>query len=82
MEDRTWEAFLLSKMSGCDRARLALVGDAKDWICRRVGRLFGSSEGGIVEAPTGMLVVGDVFRLLGAEESMKFSGYFYILFIP
>lgn len=72
-EGRPLETLLRSRISGFDRARLAFVGDAKDGICRRADRFNNPSEdGGASEPPTGTLVVGDVFRRFGAEESIEY----------
>lgn len=63
------EALRRSRMSGFDRARLAFVGDAKDGLRCRGGRLAGEFKvGGASESPTGTLVVGDVFLRFGAES--------------
>lgn len=70
LDSRVLEAFLRSRMSGLDRARLALVGDANDGICRLVDRLTDPSEGG-AEPSIGTLVVGEVFRRFEAEGSIE-----------
>lgn len=65
-------------MSGFDRARLALVGDANEGARLRVDRFAGPSEvGGALEPPTRILEVGDVLRRFGAE-SIGYLGEFLL----
>jgi|GraSoiStandDraft_24_1057298.scaffolds.fasta_scaffold2630664_2 hypothetical protein len=58
-------------MSGLDRARLALVGDANDGRFNLVERRVAlSDDAGSLDSFTGTLVVGDVLRRLGADVSI------------
>ncbi|KAK5633290.1 hypothetical protein RRF57_009003 [Xylaria bambusicola] len=65
-----WLALRLWRISGLERARLALVGDAKDGRFNREDRRVALSEEGSLDSFTGTLVVGDVLRRLGADASI------------
>ncbi len=59
-------------MSGLDRARLALVGDANDGrLSREERRVALSDEAGSLDSFTATLVVGEVLRRLGADASIQ-----------